>query len=142
MKKIITAVALLLATCTLSYAQCDKKVVLTASKTEYLGTDSTVQKSVDENTEVVFDKTSLVVTTGQNGDHVMTARINSTTCDWKIPYKEGKTVLKTTFADGSEAKNVTITITGKDGKLIFTAQVEGEDRIIKLAPDKFEEKKS
>jgi hypothetical protein len=140
MKKIITAVALLMAGCSFSYAQCDKKVMLTSSKTEYLGADSTVQRTNEEQSEVVFDKTSITVKPGD--ENAMTGTVNSYTCNWTTPYKEGKLVLKATFSDGNESKNVTITITGKGGKVTFLAEVEGEQRKIRLAADKFEESKN
>lgn len=139
MKKLLTAVIILFAGISFSYAQCDKKVILTASKTEYLGADSVVQRSEDEKSEVVIDKTSISV---QPGDRQpMNGTVNSYTCNWTTPYKEGKMVLKTTFSDGNESKNVTITITGTGGKLLFLAEVEGEDKKIRLTPDTFEEKK-
>lgn len=139
MKKFLAFFAVLAAAGTVSYAQCDKKVILTSTKTEYLSADSTMQRSVDENSEVVFDKNSIVVKPG-NEDHTMTGTINSYTCNWTTPYKEGKLVLKTAFTDGNETKNVTITIAAKAGKINFTAVVEGEDKIIRLVVDKFEEK--
>lgn len=138
MKKFLAAVAFLLAGYSFSYAQCDKKVVLTSSKTEYLGADSLVQRTEDELSEVVIDKTTITVKPGDR--NTMTGTINSYTCNWTTPYKEGKLVLKTTFTDGGESKDVNITISGKDGKVTFLAEVIGEDRKIRLAVDKFEEK--
>lgn len=138
MKKILAAVALLLAGYSFSYAQCDKKVTLSSSKTEYLGADSLVQRTEDEVSEVIFDKTSITVKRADKSP--MTGTINSSTCNWTTPYKEGRMVLKTTFTDGSESKDVTITVSGKDGKVTFLAEVIGEDRKIRLAVDKFEEK--
>lgn len=141
MKKIINLVlVLLLAGSSFSYAQCDKKVILTSSKTEFLGADSTVQRTKDETSQVVFDKTSISVSPGDQP--AMTGTINSYTCSWTSPYKEGKLVLKATFSDGNESKNVTITVTGKGGKVTFLAEVDGEDRKIRLAADKFEESKN
>lgn len=140
MKKIITAVALLLAGYSFSYAQCDKKVILTSSKTEFLGADSTVERTKEEQSEVVFDKTSITVKPGDQS--AMTGTVNSYTCNWTTPYKEGKLVMKATFTDGNESKNVTITVTGKGGKVIFLVELDGEDKRIRLTADKFEESKN
>jgi hypothetical protein len=138
MKKIVTAIALLLAGTAASYAQCDKKVVITGSKTEYLGTDSTVQRTEDEKTNIVYDKATITVTPG---DHTMTGTITSTTCNWTTPFKTGKTVIKAALQGGNgETENVTITIEGKDGKISFHATVDNRDgRIIRLTVDKFGE---
>ena len=48
----------------------------------------------------------------------MTGSITSTACEWKQPFKEGKTTLEAKFKDGKgEESNATITIEGKDGKI-------------------------
>lgn len=138
MKKIITAVALLLAGYCFSYAQCDKKVILTSAKTEYLNLDSSLQRTVDEFSEIVFDKSAITIKPGD--DPTITGAVNTYTCNFTTPYKEGRLELKTTFMHGNEAKQITITITGKNGKVILLAKVEGEDRIIRLELEKFEEK--
>jgi hypothetical protein len=140
MKKIITAVVILLAGSSVGYAQCDKKVILTGTKTEYLGADSLVQRSEDEISEIVFDKTSITIKPGNRPP--ITGTISSITCNWTVPFKEGKTVLKTTAteADG-DVRDLTITIEGKGGKITFHGSVGSRnDRIIRLTVDKFEEK--
>jgi Holliday junction resolvase len=71
----------------------------------------------------------------------MTGKIKSDTCNWKVAYKEGKTVLKAVISnENGDDKNVTITIIGKDGKvtLLFEMEGEGDDRI-RVTADKFEE---
>jgi plastocyanin len=141
MKKIVTAIALLLTGTMFSYAQCDKTVLLTGSKTEFLDGDSTVQKTVDEKTTIVFDKASITV---KPGDNTMTGTITSNTCNWTTPFKTGKTVLKAALQGGNgETENITITIEGKDGKISFHATQDNRaGRIIRLAVDQFEEQKN
>jgi hypothetical protein len=141
MKRMIIALLLLSAGRTLSYAQCDKKVIITSSKTEHLGADSTVQQTEDEKTTVEFDKMNITIIPGSE-DHKMTGTIKSYTCDWKVAFREGRTALKVTLADEhGETKDVRITIGGKDGKISFLAEMEDmPDRKIRLVVDKFEEK--
>jgi hypothetical protein len=140
MKKIITAVVILLAGSAMSYAQCDKKVILTGTKTEYLGADSLVQRSEEENSEIIFDKTSITIKPGDRP--LITGTIASMTCNWTVPFKEGKTVLKTTTTEqDGDVRDLTITIEGKGGKITFHGSVGSRnDRIIRLTVDKFEEK--
>ena len=125
-----------------SFAQCDKKVKLTSSKTEYLDSAGTVQRTVDETTVIEISKPDITIAPGSE-ENKMTGTIKSDTCNWKIPFKEGKTVLKATITDRSgDTKDVTLTIQGKDGKLNFLAEVDNEqDKKIRLTIDKFEEKK-
>ncbi|MBK8495386.1 MAG: hypothetical protein IPL50_10385 [Chitinophagaceae bacterium] len=98
-----------------SYAQCGKKNVLTSSVTEYLNTSGEIQRSQEELTTIEFDSKNIIITPGNN---TMEGSIDSIYCDWKTPYKEGKTVIKTVLS-GSNGRtmNGTITIEGKDGKL-------------------------
>jgi hypothetical protein len=134
---------LLIAGTTTTYAQCDKKVVVTSSKTEHLGADSTVQRTDDESVTVEFNKDTLnVAISSSNGNQNLAGKVKSYSCDWSTPFKEGKTVLKATMTnENGESRDLSITVTGKAGKIGFLAEVEGEPDRIRLVVDKFEEKK-
>jgi hypothetical protein len=136
MKKQILAL-LLVAAGFSSYAQCEKKSVLTSSTTEYLTSTGEVRRVKEEITTIEFDSKTITIAPG---DHVMDGTINSITCDWKTPYKEGKTVIKSTIAMGDQSMDVVITIEGKDGKIILLFE-ENADKRIRVTADKFEEKK-
>ena len=124
-----------------SSAQCEKVVQLTSSRTDYLDADGNLQNSRDEKSRVEISKTTLVITPGE--DQQMKGEIKSYTCDWKIPYKDGKMIIKALLSDQEgEQKNLTITIEGKEGKLTFLGEIEEmPGRKIKLILDTFEEKK-
>lgn len=141
MKSTIIALFLLVAGSTMSFAQCDKKVNLTASKTEYLDASGTVQRAEDEQTVIDISKSDIVVV-ADNGNQTMKGAIKTTSCNWTTPFKEGKMVITTTLSnDNGDQKNFTITIEGKDGKLTLLAVNKDEpDKMIRLTLDKFEEK--
>lgn len=136
MKHLLLATVLLAAGLA-GYSQCDKKVVLTASLTEHLGADSSVQSTEQENTVIEFDKTTFSVTPGDRS--VLSGKISSWSCDWPTPFKTGITKLKTTLTDQSgETKDFTITIEGKNGKIVVLAVMDAEpDHKIRLTADKF-----
>lgn len=138
MKKIFAATFLILVCHSINFAQCDKKVVITSSKTEYLDADSSVQRSEDEYTTIEISKPSITITPG---DHTMKGLIKSDLCNWKIPYIEGSSVMEITMNDdqGNERK-ATMTIEGKNGKLTIWVKTEGMPIIIRVPIDKFEEK--
>lgn len=140
MKKILAALLLML-TSLIGFAQCDKKVTITASKTEYLGADSSLQRAEDEKTVVEFDKTAISITPGNEG-RTMSGTITSYVCNWQTPYKVGKTRMKVTLTSPQgETKNITITIEGQKGKIIFLAEMDDNpDKKIRLNVDKFEER--
>lgn len=124
-----------------AYSQCDKKNVVNSSKTEYYDANDVLQRSVDETSIVEFDNKEILITPGDNA--TMRGTITSITCEWKTPYKEGKTVLKAKLeGPNGESMNLTITIEGKDGKISFLATFDEQpDRKIRIVVDKFEEKK-
>ena len=142
MKKIFAFMLLLSGGSLLSYGQCDKKVVLTSSKTEHLGADSSLQRTEDEQTVIEFDKTNITIAPG-NEDHKMTGTITSYDCNWPTPFKDGKTVMKVLLTDGGgDTKKLTITIEGKAGKVKLLAELDDEaDKKIRLNADSFAEKK-
>ena len=142
MKKMVIVLVLLSTGAVVSYGQCDKKVIITASKTMYLGADSAVQRTEDEQTTVEFDKTNITIIPG-NSDHKMTGTVKSYACNWTNAFKDGKTAIKVAVTnDDGHAMNLTITIGGKDGKINFLAEVDDEpEKKIRLVVDKFEEKK-
>jgi hypothetical protein len=139
MKTIILTLTLLLAVSAVSFAQCDKKLKLTTSKTDHLDAKGNVTRTDDEKPVVEIGKSDLTITV--NEEHKMTGTIKSDSCGWKNPFKEGKTIIKAKLSnDQGEDKNVTLTIEGKDGKVTLLFEMEGmpDDRI-KVAIDKFEE---
>lgn len=133
--------AILLAGPIAGYSQCEKKTVLSASKTEHLGADSSVQRSDDGFITIEYDRTTFNVNPPNEGP--LTGKVDSFTCSWSTPYKIGKTRLKVSLTGSQgETQHVTVTIEGKEGKVILLATVDGhpEEEIIRLTADKFGEK--
>jgi len=123
-------------------AQCGKKLLITASKTEFLGADSSLQRAEDEPSTVEFDSSNITITHGAQQEK-MIGTVSKYSCNWKVPFKEGKTVMKAAFSnDNGEVKNITITLTGKNDKIIFFVEMDDQaDRKFRLTADKFEERK-
>ncbi len=141
MKSIIIVLLLLAAGSTMSFAQCDKKVNLSSSKTQHLDGEGTLQETVDEQTSIEINRAEITIVT-DNGNQKMTGTCKFDVCDWKVPFKDGKTVFNTTLnSDNGESKNFTITIVGKEGKITLLAESKDmPDRKIRLDIEKFEEK--
>lgn len=141
MKTIILILSALLAGSIASIAQCGKAATLTSSKTEYLDSSMTLQRTTDE-TSVVELSDSIITIAPGNEPHKMTATIKSNTCNWSVPYKEGKSIIKATLSDEhGNMKNLTITIEGTAGKVTLLAEVEDmPDRKIRVPIDTFKEK--
>lgn len=132
----VFALFLVIAGSTTTFAQCDKTATLTSSSTDYLDDKGTVLKSNNEQTVITITKTDLTIAPG---DHQMSGKITSSTCDWKVPFKEGKTVVKSLMTGDGEDKHVTITIEGKAGKVTLTFEAEEmPGKKIQVVADKFE----
>jgi hypothetical protein len=123
------------------FGQCGTKVVLISSQTQHLGADSSVQRTEDEKTVIEFDQSTITISPGDNH---MTGKVDSISCNWSTPYKVGKTRLKVTITnDRGETQGATISIEGRDGRIVLLAKVDNmpPDERIRLIADKFEEKK-
>jgi hypothetical protein len=125
-----------------SIAQCDKNLVLTSSKTEYLNAAGAVQRTVEEDCEIRVSKKE--VTISPSGHDKMIGSVISAICEWTEPFKEGKTIVEASFKDDNGAESAaTITIEGKGGKVTCTMKErEKPDRIIRVMIHKFEEQKA
>lgn len=140
MKKQILLLLLSVVTGIFSYGQCDKKIMLYSSSFEMLNAADEVQLKDDRSISIVYDSKLILFTPG---DITMNGTVNSIKCDWKTPFKEGKTVIISTITrtDGTTV-NATLTIEGKNGQTILIAEFEGSDfQKLRLSLEKFEESK-
>jgi len=140
MKQLLLAAGLLTAA-TAGYGQCEKKTVLTASKTDHLAADSSVERTDDGVITIEFDKTTFLVNQPDQGP--IPGKVDSVACNWPTPYKVGKTRMKVTLTNPQgELQHFTVTIEGIAGKVTLLAVMEGQpSHKIRLIADKFEEKK-
>ncbi|HTE23192.1 hypothetical protein [Flavitalea sp.] len=125
------------------HAQCNITSVFTSSKTLYLDSTNTIVRTEDENTTIEINKTEIIISPGNESGRTMKGVFISNACNWKVPFKEGKTVIKTVIADpGDDPGAVTITIEGKAGVVSLMVTIDKEpNKRIKVIADKFEEKK-
>ena len=140
MKKQILLLLLSFVTGIFSHGQCDKKIMLYGSSFEMLNAADEVQLKDDRSISIVYDSKLILFTPG---DITMNGTVNSIKCDWKTPFKEGKTVIISTITrtDGTTV-NATLTIEGKNGQTILIAEFEGSDfQKLRLSLEKFEESK-
>lgn len=140
MKNLLSFAFLLLGS-TLSFGQCDKDIILTTSKTEYLNGSGVVERTEDEQSTIEIGKSQVMISPGNN--HKMIGTIQSTTCNWGKAYQEGKTVVKAVFEDPSgEQRHATLTTEGKAGTVTFLMEIaEMPDKKIRVTVNSFNEKK-
>ncbi len=140
MEKQVLLLVLAVVTNIFSYGQCNKKIMLYGSSFEMLNASDEVQLKDDRSIRIVYDSKLILYTPG---DITMKGTVDSIKCDWKTPFKEGKTVIMSTITrtDGTTV-NATLTIEGKNGQNILIAEFEGSDYPkLRLRLEKFEESK-
>ena len=142
MKKIFLGLIGFAAFAFAGHAQCNKNVQLTSSKSSFLNEKFEVQGSKDEPVVVDITNTTITITPNGNSQEALSGTIKEKSCDWKVPYKEGKMVIKSELVDaGGDIKDATITIEAKNGKITLLAEAkEKPDQKIRLDVDKMEEK--
>jgi hypothetical protein len=139
MKKILLTITLLAALSVACFAQCDKTVVLNSSKTDHINPSGAVVRTETEDVIIEISKAEVNVTV--NGDPKIKAIIKSNTCNWKVPFKEGSTVIHGVAQRDGKDMPVTLTLEGKNGKVTLVFQMdEMPDDRVKLGIDKFAEK--
>lgn len=133
MKSIIITLFISLSGTLITFAQCEENAVLSTSKTNLADLSGNPVGVKDEKTVLRFSKTAILL----NIDGVDRAelKIVSQVCNWTIPYKEGKSVIKAKLNES----DYTLTIEGKDGKVnLHVVKNESDDSILSMMVDKFE----
>ncbi len=135
MKKILLMALLIVGATAAGYAQCDKKLIFSSSKTEHFE-KGLIDRTDAENTtlQILSSTIKLII----NGEEKGEFSITSKTCNWTVPFKEGESTFKATRED----ETFTFEIVGREGKIYLTATQAGDvDHPIRLSGDKFEELK-
>lgn len=142
MKQILLGMLLAIGIVTASKAQCDQALQLSSEKTNLLNASYEKQGSRDEKTVVDITATTITIALNGNPDDALTGKVKEVQCNWKVPFKEGKTVIKTDLVDPSgDTKDATITIEGKNGIITLLAEIkEHPDQKMQLEVNKFEPK--
>lgn len=139
MKKIALAGTLLLCCAVFSSrAQCDKNILLTSSATEYLDTSGKVIKTMDEKSRIEIRGKSITI--AATGNPTMTGTFTKPACAWVRAFNTGKSVYHARFEEqGSQAKDVTVTIEGENGIVYLYFVVKDKPgRVIRVKADTFE----
>lgn len=133
MKRIIVALLISLAGTLSTYAQCEENAVLSTSKTNLADPSGEPIGVKDERTLLRFSKTAILLNI--NDEERGELKIVSQNCNWTIPYKEGRTVIKAKLNDS----DYTLTIEGKEGRVnLHVVKNESDDSILSMVADKFE----
>lgn len=116
-----------------TFAQCEENAVLSTSKTNLADPSGEPIGVKDEKTVLRFSKTAIMLNI--DGVDRGELKIVSQSCNWTIPYKEGKSIINAKLNNS----DYTLTIEGKEGKVkLHVVKNESDDSILMMLVDKFE----
>lgn len=116
-----------------TFAQCEENAVLSTSKTNLADPSGEPIGVKDEKTVLRFSKIAIMLNI--DGVDRGELKIVSQSCNWTIPYKEGKSIINAKLNNS----DYTLTIEGKEGKVsLHVVKNESDDSILSMVVDKFE----
>ena len=126
---------------TAAIAQCDKKILYTSTKEEWLNSKGEIQKTDQDKVTVEVSKTNVVINHNDDPNDQMKGEIKNADCNWTEAFKNGKTTIHAQLVEGSnDVHDATLTIEGKDGEMFILLELaDHPDMRIKAYVDKYEE---
>jgi len=122
-------------------SQCDKKVTWYATKGDMFDASGTL---LDTKTDSIFLETDpqKITLRFKSDQKLLEGTVLEKTCDWKEPFRNGKTVYHVNVSIDGNPSKATFTVEARDGKITLSLDIEarqGRKFIIYL--DKYEEAK-
>ena len=122
-------------------SQCDKKVTWYASKGEMFDASGTL---LDTKTDSIFLETDpkKITLRFKYDQKLLEGTVKEKTCDWKEPFRNGKTVYHANVSIDGNPSNAAFTVEAREGKITLSLDIEvrqGRKFIIYI--DRYEEAK-
>jgi hypothetical protein len=140
--KIILAFVMLVVTGMQANSQCDKKTVWHASKADMVDASGNLLQRKEAVIIFETDSQKLSLSFKESAEAGLEGTVKEKTCDWKEPFKNGKTVYHTTVSIDGRTSNASFTVEAKEAKIVLTIEIEimnGKKFLIYI--DSFEEVK-
>ena len=122
-------------------SQCDKKVTWYASKGDMFDASGTL---LDSKIDSIFLETDpQKITIRFKADQKdLEGTVKEKTCDWKEPFRNGKTVYHATVSIEGNPSNAIFTVEARDGKITLSLTIEEmADKKFLIYIDRYEEAK-
>ena len=139
--KIILPILILLVTSFQATCQCDKKITWYATKGDMLDASNNL---LDTKTDSMFFETGTqnLILRSKSDQNQLEGTITNRTCDWKDPFKTGKSIYHATVSLDGRDSNATFTLEAKDGKITLYVVVDAlEGKKFRIYIDGYKEGK-
>jgi hypothetical protein len=122
-------------------SQCDKKVTWYGSKGEMYDTNGGL---LDTKQDSIFFETDpqKIKLRFKSDEKDLEGTIKEKICEWKEPFRNGKTVYHTIVSIDDQISNATFTVEAKNGKITLSVSIEArKERKFVIYIDRYEEAK-
>ena len=100
-----------------------------SGKAEFIDTSGKVDRAEKGKITVKVSKTTIVLMHNDDDNDTMKGEITGRVCEWKEPFKDGKTTFTTRLIEKSgESNEAIVSINGKDGKLTILINLKKRGR--------------
>ena len=142
MKKIILLVLVFVTVNKWSNAQCNKKILLTSTKEEFLDANGQVTHTDEDSVTLEVSDSGITINHNNIPQDELKGTIKEINCNWSEPFKTGKTTFKSDLTEVSgDEHNGNFTIEGKDGQISVLIELTDKGGMkIKLYVNRYEEK--
>jgi hypothetical protein len=107
-------------------SQCDKKVTWYGAKGEMFDANGTLLDTKEDSIFLETDPQKITLRF-KSDQKELEGTVREKTCDWKEPFKNGKTVYHTTVSMDGRTSNAVFTVEAKDGKVTLSLNIEAMD---------------
>jgi hypothetical protein len=139
--KAILITFILFATSLQAISQCDKKITWYASKGDMLDANGTL---LDTRVDSIFLETDpqKITLRFKSDQKALEGTVKEKTCEWKEPFRNGKTVYHASVNVDDQTSDAVFTIEAKDGKITLSVTIESKaDRKFLIYIDNYVEVK-
>jgi len=142
MKKIILLVLVFATVNKWSNAQCNKKILWTSTKEEFLDANGQVTHTDEDSVTLEVSDSGITINHNNIPQDELKGTIKEINCNWSEPFKTGKTTFKSDLTEVSgDEHNGNFTIEGKDGQISVLMELTDKGGMkIKLYVNRYEEK--
>lgn len=122
-------------------SQCDKKVTWCASKGDMFDATGTL---LDSKVDSIFLETDpqRITLRFKSDQKSLEATVREKSCEWKEPFKNGKTVYHTTVSIDGNSSNAIFTVEARNGKVTLSLDIEAmAEKKFLIYIDRYEEAK-
>jgi hypothetical protein len=139
--KAILVFFVLLVSSSEAFSQCDKKVTWYGAKGEMFDANGTLLDTKEDS--IFFETDPEKITLRFKSDQKeLEGTVKEKICDWKEPFKNGKTVYHTTVSMDGTTSNAIFTVEAKDQKITLSLEIEAmQGRKFLIYLDRYKEAK-